>query len=95
MAVAVGENNDCFPEGNENSFKMAWSACRKRFKNLTQTQYINGLLRYLSVCFDISDARLRSCGSLLGGILMKTGRRNALSLVFDFRKIYPESSPST
>ena len=100
MAEEIGSNIDCFPEGNEVSFYEALSACKKQFskrfsKTITQTQYINGLLRHLSVHFDTSDARLRSSGPLLGGISMKTGRLNALSLVSDFRTINPESSPST
>ena len=88
VAEEIGVNSDCLPKGDKVSFKPAFNACQLRFPLLTQTQYINGLLHYLSVSFESSDVRLRPCGQLLGvnHLTMKSGRLNALSLVSDFRK---------
>lgn len=90
VAEAIGANSNCLPEGNEVSFQRAFDACQFRFTEtkLTKTQYINGLLHYLSVSFESSDVRLRPCGQLLGVnyLTMKSGRLNALSLLSDYRK---------
>ena len=87
IAEEIATNIECFPEGNEDSFKLAFSACRLKMLQITKTQFINGLLHYLSVSFDCDDIRLRPCGQLLGveRLTMKAGRLNALSLVSDFR----------
>ena len=84
VAEIIRCNDSCLPI--EKSFTDAFNACKDLFPTtLSQTNYINGALRYLrkNIYIGSSDARLRPCGPLLGvnRLTMRSARENLLYLI--------------
>ena len=103
IAKVVSTNIQSTPGETEESFYAAFAICRDQFTiqdiRLSQTSYINGVLRFLrdKLMIDSSDNRLFPCGPLLGvsHLSMKNGRENIVSLLSQHRALIYQPVIST
>ena len=92
IAKVVSTDIQSTPGETEESFYAAFAICRDQFTiqdiRLSQTSYINGVLRD-KLMIDSSDKRLFPCEPLLGvsHLSMKKGRENKVSLLSQHRAL--------